>query len=274
MPGVDGLRALAVLAVFVYHFHNGGGWLPGGFLGVDVFFVISGYLITSLLLSEFRRDGPHRPRAASGCAARGGCCPAVGVLIAVVMVLVAIFDFGRDRHPARRRARLAGLRRQLVPDPRATSPTSSSSRGPRCSATSGRWRSRSSSTCSGRSSSRPGMTLLRPPAAARRACIAGAIASALLMAILFDPATTRRASTTAPTRGPSALLVGVALAFVWHPASRLRPGTANPGAAPLLDVDRRRRGCRLVLVTFLTVHDYDRASTTAASCCSRSGPRC
>src|SRR5256714_3587954 len=57
MPGVDGLRALAVLAVFVYHFHNGGGWLPGGFLGVDVFFVISGYLITSLLLSEFRKEG-------------------------------------------------------------------------------------------------------------------------------------------------------------------------------------------------------------------------
>ena len=57
MPGLDGLRAIAVLAVFVYHFHNGGGWLPGGFLGVDVFFVISGYLITSLLLSEFRKEG-------------------------------------------------------------------------------------------------------------------------------------------------------------------------------------------------------------------------
>src|SRR4051794_41865773 len=57
MPGLDGLRAIAVLAVFVYHFQNGGGWLPGGFLGVDVFFVISGYLITSLLLSEFRKEG-------------------------------------------------------------------------------------------------------------------------------------------------------------------------------------------------------------------------
>src|SRR4051794_41920778 len=57
MPGLDGLRAIAVLAVFVYHFQNGGGWLPGGFLGVDVFFVISGYLITALLLSEFRKEG-------------------------------------------------------------------------------------------------------------------------------------------------------------------------------------------------------------------------
>ena len=94
MPGVDGLRALAVLAVFVYHFHNGGGWLPGGFLGVDVFFVISGYLITSLLLSEFRKEGRvdlvrfwlRRARR---------LLPAVGVLIAVVMVLGAFFDFGQ-----------------------------------------------------------------------------------------------------------------------------------------------------------------------------------
>ncbi len=55
MPGVDGLRALAVGAVVAYH--AGAGWLPGGFLGVDVFFVISGYLITSLLLAEHRASG-------------------------------------------------------------------------------------------------------------------------------------------------------------------------------------------------------------------------
>ena len=71
LPGIDALRALAVLAVFVYH--AGVGWMPGGFLGVDVFFVISGYLITSLLLREFRRGG-HVRSAASGCGARSGCC--------------------------------------------------------------------------------------------------------------------------------------------------------------------------------------------------------
>lgn len=55
IPGLDGLRALAVTAVLLYHADLP--WIPAGFLGVDVFFVISGYLITSLLLNESRRTG-------------------------------------------------------------------------------------------------------------------------------------------------------------------------------------------------------------------------
>jgi len=55
LPGLDGLRALAVLAVIVYHANPA--WLPGGFLGVEVFFVISGYLITLLLVAEEERTG-------------------------------------------------------------------------------------------------------------------------------------------------------------------------------------------------------------------------
>ena len=54
-PALDGLRALAVIAVLIYH--AGLHWLPGGFLGVEIFFTISGYLITSLLLSEWRETG-------------------------------------------------------------------------------------------------------------------------------------------------------------------------------------------------------------------------
>ncbi len=50
MPSLDGLRAVAVIAVLLYHLPVS--WLPGGFLGVDVFFVLSGFLITSLLLEE------------------------------------------------------------------------------------------------------------------------------------------------------------------------------------------------------------------------------
>ena len=55
MPGLDGLRALAVIAVLLYHAELA--WIPGGFLGVEVFFVISGYLITALLLAEWRQRG-------------------------------------------------------------------------------------------------------------------------------------------------------------------------------------------------------------------------
>ena len=50
MPGLDGLRAVAVLAVIVYHL--GIDALPGGLLGVSVFFTLSGYLITDLLLEQ------------------------------------------------------------------------------------------------------------------------------------------------------------------------------------------------------------------------------
>lgn len=49
-PDIDGLRALAVLAVVIFHFF--GKPLRGGFVGVDIFFVISGYLITRILLSD------------------------------------------------------------------------------------------------------------------------------------------------------------------------------------------------------------------------------
>jgi len=58
---VDGLRAVAVIAVLLYHL--GIDWIPGGFLGVDLFFVISGYVITGLILDSIARSGTLDLRA-------------------------------------------------------------------------------------------------------------------------------------------------------------------------------------------------------------------
>ncbi len=55
LPGLDGLRALAVLAVIAYHLRLS--WAPGGMLGVGVFFTLSGYLITDLLLGQHEATG-------------------------------------------------------------------------------------------------------------------------------------------------------------------------------------------------------------------------
>jgi peptidoglycan/LPS O-acetylase OafA/YrhL len=99
-PGLDGLRAIAVAAVFLYHSRID--WLPGGFLGVDLFFVLSGYLITSLLLVEWdagtridlRRFWLRRARR---------LLPALVVVVLAALVLSAIFargDLARTRGDA------------------------------------------------------------------------------------------------------------------------------------------------------------------------------
>ena len=90
--GLDGLRALAVIAVLLFHAELF--WSPvrfaGGFLGVDVFFVLSGYLITSLLLAERGRGGGIDVRAFWLRRARR-LLPAVVLLIIGLLVYAAIF---------------------------------------------------------------------------------------------------------------------------------------------------------------------------------------
>ena len=143
LPGLDGMRALAVVAVMVYHANSA--WLPGGFLGVEVFFVISGYLITLLLIGEHERTGAvnlghfwmRRARrllpalfvmlvAASRSAPRCSGATTLGKLRGDVIAALAL----RARTGTRSGSARATPRR-------ATSP--------RC-ATSGAWPSRSSST--------------------------------------------------------------------------------------------------------------------------------
>ena len=83
-PALDGIRALAVLAVLL--FHAGVSWLPGGFLGVDVFFVLSGFLISTLLLAEWRRTGKVDLVAFWGRRARR-LLPALLLLVLVVVTV-------------------------------------------------------------------------------------------------------------------------------------------------------------------------------------------
>jgi peptidoglycan/LPS O-acetylase OafA/YrhL len=78
--GLDGLRAIAVLTVILFHLSPGA--LPGGFLGVDIFFVISGFLITSLLLTEHANTGGIRLGDFWRRRARR-LLPALGVLLLV-----------------------------------------------------------------------------------------------------------------------------------------------------------------------------------------------
>ena len=96
-PGLDGLRALAVTAVVVFHLRETG--LTGGFLGVDTFFVLSGFLITTLLVLEWRRTQAIELVAFWGRRARR-------LLPALIAVLVAVGIFAHFEVPTTELGRL------------------------------------------------------------------------------------------------------------------------------------------------------------------------
>ena len=89
LPGLDGLRALAVTAVIAYHL--GYGWAQGGLLGVGVFFTLSGYLITDILVGQFAAAG--RIKLGDFWLRRARrLLPALFVMLAVVTVWVNAFN--------------------------------------------------------------------------------------------------------------------------------------------------------------------------------------
>src|ERR671913_947665 len=100
-PGLDGLRAFAVIAVLLYHADLA--WIPGGFLGVEVFFVISGYLITALLLAEWHQKGTINLKDFWLRRARR-LLPALYVLLVVTMTFAVVFLPGE----------VAGLRADVI----------------------------------------------------------------------------------------------------------------------------------------------------------------
>ena len=91
IPGLDGLRGLAVVIVVAYHLRL----IDGGFLGVDVFFVLSGFLVTSLLLVD-ARQGPIRLRSFWQRRVRR-LAPAVLVMVPTVLVVAMVSGWPRTR---------------------------------------------------------------------------------------------------------------------------------------------------------------------------------
>jgi peptidoglycan/LPS O-acetylase OafA/YrhL len=251
LPGIDALRAIAVLAVFLYH--AGVGWMPGGFLGVDVFFVISGYLITSLLLSEQQHSG--RVRLGQFWLRRARrLLPAVGVLIAVTMIVAAIVE----------PERLTELRGDAISSLAYVA----------------NWHFIFEHQSYFDQFQRPslfrhlwslsveeqfylfwplafaaGISLLGRKRLAL-GVLAGAVASLALTWLLFDPSDASRVYYGTDTHA-AGLLIGVGLALVWAPWQLQR---AKPGrwCGPVLDaIGVIALG--YMALSFLQVHDYDLA---------------
>ena len=95
LPGLDGLRAFAVLGVVLYHF--GFHWLSGGYLGVDLFFVLSGFLITSLLIEEHLANGSISMLSFWGRRLRR-LLPALLTMLVVVVIGVGLINRYRLLH--------------------------------------------------------------------------------------------------------------------------------------------------------------------------------
>ncbi len=251
MPGIDGLRAIAVAAVFLYHADLS--WMPGGFLGVDVFFVISGYLITSLLIAEFEGRGRIAlGRFWAGRARR--LLPALFALLAVCLVIGATFQRGK----------LVGLRGDALASIFYVA----------------NWRFIFSHESYFAQFGRPellrhlwslaveeqfyllwpplfliGMRLLRRSVLAALVAL-GAIGSTALMWALYRPgADTSRIFYGTDTRA-APLLIGVLLAFAWKPSAM--PAWDSAGARRRLDAVSLV-ALAAVLYAFVTVHDYDQS---------------
>ena len=128
-------------------YHFGVGWLQGGFFSLDIFYVLSGYLITGLLVSEYRKRSAIKLSAFWLRRARR-LLPALLIVLVAVTLLVRFVSAPVSTSTSGERA----VRVVLFPIGGRSSPAATTSSPPgRCprSPTPGRWRSRSSSTWSG-----------------------------------------------------------------------------------------------------------------------------
>jgi peptidoglycan/LPS O-acetylase OafA/YrhL len=98
-PGLDGLRAISVVAVIFYH--AGFGWMHGGFFGVEVFFVVSGFLITTLLIEERETTG-HNSLSQFWLRRARRLFPALFLMLGSLAVWVALFGSAEQTSQLRR----------------------------------------------------------------------------------------------------------------------------------------------------------------------------
>jgi peptidoglycan/LPS O-acetylase OafA/YrhL/lysophospholipase L1-like esterase len=272
LPGLDGLRALAVMAVVAYHL--GLGWVPGGMLGVGVFFTLSGYLITDLLLAGYHRTGRldladfWRRRARR-------LLPAVLVMMTVVLAWVTALD--RSQLPALRGVAISAL--GYVSNWWLIAQHSSyfARFGP-ASPLGHLWslaveeqfylvwpwllwfglrwvRGRPGYGASRPGDGRPGDGLIRPGGLGllAKGTLLLAAASAIEMGVLYSPGYDPTRIYDGTDTRAFALLIGAALAFVW-PSRRLT-AQVTEGARRVLDI-AGGAGLAIILVLILGTGEY------------------
>ncbi|HEX5850984.1 MAG TPA: acyltransferase family protein [Rubrobacter sp.] len=221
-PGLDGLRALAVAAVLLYHADLS--FLPGGFLGVEVFFVVSGYLITALLLVEWRREG-HISLKSFWLRRARRLLPALYVLLVATLAYSVVFLPGE----------VAGLRDDAIAAVGYVT----------------NWFLIVGQESYFEAVGRPSLlqhlwslaveeqfyliwpivlvlglgvgTTYRRQRVALAVALAGAVASAVAMALLYTPGVDPSRVYYGTDTRATGLLCGAVLAFLWSPAEKYRP---------------------------------------------------
>ncbi|MGH3108103.1 MAG: acyltransferase family protein, partial [Rubrobacter sp.] len=239
-PGLDGLRAFAVIAVLLYHADLA--WIPGGFLGVEVFFVISGYLITALLLAEWRLRGRIDLKTFWLRRARR-LLPALYVLLVATLTFAVVFLPGE----------IAGLRGDVLAALGYVT----------------NWYLIFGQESYFEAVGRPSLLqhlwslaveeqfyLIWPPILALGLCIGatrlrrrrvltvvifGAVASAMAMALLYVPGVDPSRIYYGTDTRATGLLCGAALAFLWSPGDKYRPSEARHHRLGLPGRSRFRR---------------------------------
>jgi peptidoglycan/LPS O-acetylase OafA/YrhL len=248
-PALDGVRAIAVAAVLLYH--GGVPWFPGGFLGVDVFFVLSGYLITSLLLAELGEHGHIRLGRFWLRRARR-LLPAAFLVIAVSLVVAAVFlpgDLARIRGDALSSFAYVNNWHQILAD------RSYFAAFERPSMLQHLWSLAVEEQFYLLWPLALGLCLSRLGRSGTvRITLAGMLASALAMGLLFhrgeDPSRVYFGTDT----HASGLLIGALLAFAW-PLGRMT-ARLGPRAVPVLDAAALAATAAIV-AAIASWHDYD-----------------